>query len=423
MKSVSPELPHVVIIGAGFGGLQAALHLANAQCRVTVIDRNNHHLFQPLLYQVATAGLSPGEIAVPIRHVLRNAKNIQVLMSEVIGVDKNEKTVLLEQGRSIPYDYLIIATGSRHSYFGHDDWEPFAPGLKSISDATKIRAHILCAYEQAELETDLKKQEALLTVVIVGGGPTGVEMAGSIAELARKVLKNEFHNIDPSKTRVILAEAGPRVLGGFPESLSSSAQKELEKLGVEVHVNTRIENIQQNGVRMNGENVEAHTIIWAAGVQASHAAEWLGIFSERDGKVPISPQMNIEGHSEIFVIGDTAKAIGADGKPLPGLAPVAMQQGRYVAKKLRALISRKAYSEPFHYTDKGMLATIGRTFSVASIWKLKVTGWIAWLIWVFVHIMYLIGFRNRVIVMLDWIWAYVSYQRAVRLIVEDKPTR
>ncbi|HEY3876041.1 MAG TPA: NAD(P)/FAD-dependent oxidoreductase [Candidatus Kapabacteria bacterium] len=417
------KLPHVVIVGAGFGGLQAALQLASARCYVTVIDRNNHHLFQPLLYQVATAGLSPGDIAIPIRHVLRRARNTEILMAEVTGVDTAEKKVLLESGRGIPYDYLILATGARHSYLGHEEWEPFAPGLKSISDATQIRGHILSAYEKAELETDPKRQQALLTIVIVGGGPTGVEMAGSIAELARKALKHEFRHFDPSHTRVILAEAGARILSGFPESLSKAARAELEKLGVDVRMGTRIEKISAKGVRMNGVELEASTVIWAAGVQPSKAASWLGIHSERDGRVPVDAHLNPQGHSKIFVIGDTAKVLDTDGHPLPGLAVVAMQQGRYVAKRIRARLSQKSRSVPFRYIDKGMLATIGRTFSVASIWRINVSGWFAWLIWVFVHIMYLVGFRNRVIVILDWMWAYVTYQRAVRLIVEDKPTR
>ncbi|MFI5202541.1 MAG: NAD(P)/FAD-dependent oxidoreductase [Candidatus Kapaibacterium sp.] len=417
---MSEKHPHVVIVGAGFGGLNAALGLRHAPCRVTVIDKSNHHLFQPLLYQVATAGLSPGEIAAPIRHVLRRSRNTEVLMAEVTGADSHNKQVLLQGERSISYDYLIIATGARHSYFGHDEWAQYAPGLKSISDATSIRRNILAAYEEAELETDPIKRESLLTVVIVGAGPTGVEMAGSIIELARLALKNEFRNFDPTNTHVILAEAGPRILTGFPESLSHAAQNELERLGIDVRTGTRVENISANSVRMNGAEVSANTVIWAAGVAASPAGTWLGVKTDHAGRVPVNQYLQVESHPEMYVIGDTALALDANGEPLPGLAPVAIQQGIYVAKRLSSEMEHKSLDLPFRYRDKGVLATIGRSYAIARIGKLRVSGWIAWLMWVFVHIMYLIGFRNRAVVMLDWIWAYVSYQRAVRLIVEEK---
>ncbi|HZK75996.1 MAG TPA: NAD(P)/FAD-dependent oxidoreductase [Candidatus Kapabacteria bacterium] len=416
----SPDLPHIVIIGAGFGGLNAALHLRNAPCRVTVVDKNNHHLFQPLLYQVATAGLSPGDIAAPIRHVLRRAANTEVLMAEVTGIDAERKQVLLAEGNPISYDYLILATGARHSYFGHEEWAPFAPGLKSIADATGIRRRILRAYEEAELERAPSKRAMLLTIVIVGAGPTGVEMAGSIAELARLALKNEFRNFDPASTRVILAEAGPRILPGFPESLSHAARKKLEQLGIEVRTASRVEKISAHSVRMNGNDVSASTVIWAAGVEASAAGTWLGVKTDRAGRVPVNQYLQVELRSEIYVIGDTALAMDTNGEPLPGLAPVAIQQGIYVARQLSRVLEHHSAGKPFHYRDKGTLATIGRSFAIAHIWKLRITGLFAWLLWVFVHIMYLIGFRNRAVVMLDWMWAYISYQRAVRLIVEEK---
>jgi len=340
-------------------------------------------------------------------------------MAEVTGVDSQKKRVLLEGERSISYDYLIIATGARHSYFGNDDWARFAPGLKSIADATDIRRRILRAYEKAELEQDAAKRAALLTIVIVGAGPTGVEMAGSIAELARLALKNEFRHFDPASTCVILAEAGPRILPGFPESLSAAAEKKLERLGIDVRISTRVENISANSVRMNGVEIAAATVIWAAGVAASPAGNWLGAKTDPAGRVPVNQFLHVESHPEIYVIGDTALAKDASGEPLPGLAPVAMQQGIYVAQQIARELRRMPNKAPFRYRDKGTLATIGRAYAIANIWKFRIAGPVAWLVWVFVHIMYLIGFRNRLIVMLDWIWAYVSYQRAVRLIVEE----
>jgi NADH dehydrogenase len=412
--------PHVVILGAGFGGLNAAMKLRNKPCRVTVIDRNNHHLFQPLLYQVATAGLSPGEIAAPIRTVLRGGHNIEVLMAEVTGIDKNAKKVSLRSGRTISYDYLIVATGARHSYFGHPEWEEFAPGLKSIVDATDIRRRILSAYERAELAEDEQALKALLTIVIVGAGPTGVEMAGSIIELARKGMKQEFRNFRPEGTRVLLVEAGPRILAAFPESLSMVAKQALEQLGVEVRTNTRVEQISGNKIVMNGETMTAATTIWAAGVQASRAGEWLGVETDRAGRVPVNRFLQIESLPNVYVIGDTALALDEDGHPLPGVAQVALQSGAYVAKRILGEIHKTTNEKPFHYFDKGTLATIGRAFAVAQIGKAKIAGFAAWIVWVFVHIMYLIGFRNRVLVMIEWAWAYLAYQRGVRLIVEEE---
>src|SRR5581483_6373832 len=379
-----------------------------------------HHLFQPLLYQVATAGLSPGDIAAPIRHILRNARNTEVLMAEVTGVDVERKCVLLAEGRSIPYDHLIIATGARHSYFGHNEWAAHAPGLKSISDATHIGRNVLCAYEAAEAESDPAKRTALLTFVIVGGGPTGVEMAGSIAELAHRALARDFRHFDPADTHIILAEAGPRILSAFDESLSRAARKKLEALGVDVRTSTRVEAMTNTTVRMNGAEVPTHTVMWAAGVQASPAGSWLGVSTDRAGRVPVNRCLEVEGKPHIYVLGDTALALDEQGQPFPGLAPVAMQQGKYIGTRLQKMIAGTPATEPFRYIDKGTLATVGRTFAVAKIGGLRLKGTLAWLVWVFVHILYLIGFRNRFVVMFDWIWAYATYERAVRLIVEEK---
>jgi NADH:ubiquinone reductase (H+-translocating) len=413
-------LPHVVILGAGFGGLNAALALRHAPCHVTVIDKNNYHLFQPLLYQVATAGLSPGEIAAPIRHILRGASNTEVVMAEVMGIDKAAKHVSLAGSQTIAYDFLIVATGARHSYFGHDEWASYAPGLKSIADATNIRRQILSSYEEAELEQDPAKRAALLTIVIVGGGPTGVEMAGSIAELAHKGMTREFQHFRPEKTRVILAEAGERILSAFSDRLSNAAKRELDRLGVEVRTRTRVQAIDAVSVEMNGEHISTNTVIWAAGVEASPASKWLGVSSDPAGRIFVDRELRLEGHPEIFVIGDTALALDEGGEPLPGLAPVAMQQGTYVGKQIARRLRGSKTGKNFHYIDKGMLATVGRAFAVAEIWKLRLYGLLAWLVWVFVHIMYLVGFRNRVLVLTEWAWAYLTFQRGVRLIVEDE---
>lgn len=418
LAATDSALPHVVIVGAGFGGLNAARALRHAPVRVTLIDKRNHHLFQPLLYQVATAGLSPGEIAAPIRHVLRGQRNTEVLMAEVVGVDKERRRVAIQDGTAISFDYLVIATGSYHSYFGHDEWESLAPGLKSIADATNIRRRILLAYERAELETDPQARNALMTIAILGGGPTGVEMAGSIAELAHKGMTHEFQSIRPEDTKVILVEANKRVLANFPVSLSEAATAELQRLGVEIRTSSRVEDVRSDGVMINGEFVPACTAIWAAGVTASPAAKWLGIEGDRAGRVPVTPTLEATGCKNIFVIGDTAHAVGNNCEALPGLAPVAMQQGRYVAKLIASRARGFAGQDKFQYRDKGTLATIGRAFAVAQIGSFSLSGGLAWLIWVFVHIMYLIGFRNRLLVLTEWAWAYVTYQRGVRLIVE-----
>jgi len=416
--------PHVVIIGGGFGGLQAALGLRRANVRVTLLDRNNHHLFQPLLYQVATAGLSPGDIAAPIRAILAHQKHTEVFLAEVVGINKEIREVTFmdltsEAERTITYDYLVIATGARHSYFGRDEWEEFAPGLKSIADATEIRKRTLLAFEAAELESDDARRAIDLTFLLVGAGPTGVEMAGSIAEMAHREFTGNFRHFDPAQAKIILVELGPRVLPAFPEELSQKAQSDLEKLGVSVRTSTRVEAIDADGATMNGERLRARTIIWCAGVEASPAAKWLGVEADRAGRVFVDEKLSLAGHTEIFVIGDTASAKNRDGKQLPGVAPVAIQQGRYVARVLKARVAGKPFEERFRYFNKGDLATIGRSKAVLKLGAIKLSGWIAWVAGLFVHLFYLIGFRNRILVIMQWAWAYFTYQRGVRLIVVD----
>lgn len=425
--------PRVVIIGGGFGGLAAAHALAHANAQVTVIDRNNHHLFQPLLYQVATADLSPADISAPIRSILHKQKNTETLMAEVTGVDTARQVIHARdradaEARDLPYDYLVVATGAREGYFGHDEWAPYAPGLKTITDATAIRRKILLAFEAAEMEPDPAKARAWLTFVIVGGGPTGVEMAGAIADLAHNALKGDFRHIRSTSARVVLVEAASRIFGAFPERLAASATRELRRLGVEVMTGAAVEDVDADGVVIGGERLAARTVIWAAGVQASPASRWLGVDSDRAGRVIVQPDLSVPNHPNIFVIGDTASARDerdANGRPLPGVAPVAMQQGRYVA----ALIARRirgadgtkmtAPDRPFLYHDKGNLATVGRTFAIGSFGRYILSGFPAWLIWSGVHILYLVGFRNRYFVMTQWAWAYFTVQRGARLITID----
>jgi NADH:ubiquinone reductase (H+-translocating) len=415
--------PRIVIIGAGFGGLQAARALRGSKAQVTIIDRSNHHLFQPLLYQVATAGLSPADIASPIRVVMRKVRNSEVLMGEVVDVDTAEKKVILETGVVVPYDYLVIATGATHSYFGKEHWAKFAPGLKSIADATAIRQKILLAFETAEIEQDAERKKALLTMIVVGGGPTGVEMAGSIAEMSRLALCNDFKHFDPTKTRIMLIEGSDRILGQFPEDLAMKAHEELVRLGVEVRTGQRVEEIDEEGVIVGGERIHAKTVIWAAGVKASPAGEWLGAEVDRAGRVVVNGDMSVKGHREIFVIGDTATALDEEGRAFPGVAPVAIQQGKYVGKVLLQRLLGDEITEPFHYFDKGSLATVGRAFAILQFRKFKLAGGLAWLAWIFIHIMYLVEFRNRVAVFLEWLWAYMTYQRGVRLIVGEEEPR
>jgi NADH dehydrogenase len=404
----------VVIVGAGFGGLSAAKALAGSAFDVTVIDRHNYHLFQPLLYQVATAGLSPADIASPIRGILARAPNINVVLGKVSGVDTVRREVIAE-GRRIPFDYLILATGAQHAYFGHGDWAAFAPGLKTIDDATYIRRRILLAFEKAETEADPAERARLLNFVIVGGGPTGVEMAGAIAELANRALAKDFRSIDPRCARIILVEAAPRLLTPFDPSLSEAAKRSLEQLGVEVRLGEAVTALDNEGVSVGGERIEARTVIWGAGVMASPAGLWLGAETDRVGRVKVMPDLSVPGHPGIFVIGDTAAATGADGKPLAGVAPVAKQQGQYVARLLIARRNGKT-APPFRYRDFGSLATIGRKRAIVQMGSFKLKGFIAWLLWSVAHIYFLIGFRNRFVVATNWLWNYLTFQRGTRLI-------
>jgi len=408
----------IVIVGAGFGGLSAAHGLAGADCDVTVIDRRNYHLFQPLLYQVATAGLSPAQIASPIRAILRQAVNVSVVFGKVTNVDKERRVVAIDD-REIHYDRLILATGARHSYFGHDAWESAAPGLKKIDDATDIRRRILTAFENAESSDTAETRRRLLTFIVIGGGPTGVEMAGAIAELARVALRHDFRRINPADAHVVLVEAGPRLLSTFPEKLSEAALASLEKLGVDVRLGARVTHCDVAGVAIDDQHLPAATIIWGAGVMASGAAHWLGVEKDRIGRVLVEPDLSVPSHSDIFVIGDTAHVRNADGQPLPGLAPVAKQQGAYVARLLRAQLQGKPAPAPFRYRSLGTMATIGRRAAVADLGWVKLDGTLAWLLWGLVHVSFLIGFRNRFIVMIDWLWSYITFQSGARLITGE----
>jgi NADH dehydrogenase len=395
-------------VGAGFGGLAAAQALAKAPVDVTLVDRTNHHLFQPLLYQVATAGLSPADIAVPIRQVLRRQRNVRILMTEVTGVDRAGRRVLFADG-SLPFDELILATGSTYHYFGRPEWERAAPSLKTLADATAIRQRILSAFERAEMESDADRKRALMTFVVVGGGPTGVEMAGAIAELAHKALAGDFRSVNPSFAQILLCEAGPRILPSFSEGLSAAAASELDRLGVEVLVGRSVESVDAAGVVVGGRRIEAATVIWCAGVLATPVGRWLGVETDRQGRVRVNPDLSVPGFEGVYVIGDSAAG-------LPALAPVAMQQGRYVAGAIREKLAGRRPA-PFTYLDKGNLATVGRSFAVAEYRGLRWKGSAAWLLWLVVHIYYLITFRNRFFVLLQWAWAYVTFQRGARLIV------
>lgn len=407
--------PHVVIVGAGFGGLSAAKALATAPVSVTVIDRRNHHLFQPLLYQVATAGLSPADIAYPIRSILSRQRNTTVLLGEATGIDKERRELLLGDER-ILFDYLVLATGARHAYFGHDEWEPFAPGLKSLEDATEIRRRVLLSFERAEVECDTDERRKLLTFVIIGAGPTGVEMAGAVAEIARHALASDFRNIDPRSARVVLVEGGPRVLPAFPESLSSKAQSMLTQLGAEIRLGVPVTACDADGVIVGKDRIHARTVIWAAGVTASPAARWLDVTADRAGRVVVGRDLSVPGHDNIFVIGDTAAAMDAGGKPLPGLAPVAKQQGQYIARLIERRVAGRGPAPGFIYHSGGNLATIGRRAAVADFGTVKLSGFFAWVLWSVAHIYFLIGFRSRMTVAFQWLWAYLTYERGARLI-------
>ena len=408
-------LPHVLIVGGGFAGLWATRALASAPVRITLLDRENHHVFQPLLYQVATAGLSAPDISAPLRHILRRQRNVTVLMAEARVIETPRKRVIDAEGKAHDYDYLVLATGATHAYFGHDDWSRFAPGLKTLDDALAIRRRILSAFERAEMEPDPAAQAAWLTFAIVGAGPTGVELAGTLAEIARHTLRHEFRRIDPHAARVLLLEAGPRVLSSFPESLSEKARKQLERLGVEVHTGTPVGAIDADGVLLGAQRIAARTVLWSAGVAASPLAKSLGVALDRAGRVPVQADLSIAGLPEVFVAGDLA-SVQQEGKPDPGVAPAAKQMGNCVAKVIRARIAGQA-AESFRYRDFGNLATIGRMAAVVDVRGWHLSGVLAWWFWLAAHVWFLIGFRNRLVVLIDWARAYWSYQRSARIIV------
>ncbi len=415
--------PKIVIVGGGFGGLTAAQALRKTPAEVTLVDRQNHHLFQPLLYQVAMAGLAPSEIAAPIRSILSRQRRTTVLLDEVERVDLAARTVELSHGETLPYDYLILAPGARTHYFGNDAWEHYAPGLKSLDDAVEIRRRVLVSFEAAERETDPALRAKYLSFVVIGGGPTGVELAGDIAELARYALSRDFRRVRPSETRVLLIEAGPRVLPGFDPKLSEDTVRQLSELGVHVRTGSLVSNIGPEGVTLaTGEVIAADTVLWAAGVGGAPLLSRLGIDVDRGGRVAVNKDCSIPGHPEVFVIGDAASFLDDNGKPLPGVSPVAMQMGRYVARQIAVAVAAQRAGqkppprEPFRYHDKGSMATVGRSRAVAQVGQLKLRGILAWLAWLLVHIWYLIGFRNRLIVMIDWAWSYLTYRRGARLI-------
>ncbi|WOS41494.1 NAD(P)/FAD-dependent oxidoreductase [Xanthomonas rydalmerensis] len=415
------RVPHLIVVGGGFAGLWATRALAKAPLRITLIDRRNHHLFQPLLYQVATAGLSAPDIAAPLRQILRHQDNVEVRLGEVVHIDKQARQVRLADGQALDYDYALVATGATHAYFGHDDWAAHAPGLKTLDDALQLRRHLLLAFERAEAETDPAARAAWLSFAIVGGGPTGVELAGTLAEIARHTLKHEFRRIDPAEARVRLIEAGPRVLSSFPEHLSAKAQKQLEKLGVEVLTGVPVAEIDAHGYRLGSTFVPARTVVWAAGVAASPLAKTLQTPLDRSGRVQVQPDLSVPGHPELFVAGDLAEVQQADGRPVPGVAPAAKQMGRHVADTLRRRLRGDTASVPFRYADYGNLATIGRMAAIVHLGRLQLSGVLAWWFWLAAHVFFLIGFRNRVVVLLNWAWAYWSYQRAARIILGDPP--
>jgi NADH:quinone reductase (non-electrogenic) len=411
--------PEVVIVGGGFGGLYTARALRRALVHVTIVDRRNHHLFQPLLYQVATAALNPADIAAPIRSVFRGWSNVSVLLAEAVAVDLQAKTLVLADG-TLPYDYLVLATGATHSYFGHEEWAPFAPGLKSIEDALEIRRRVLLAYEMAERERDPERRGEWLTFVIIGGGPTGVELAGALAEISRQALSREFQHIDPSHARIILIEGVARVLPSYPEDLSAKAQQQLERLGVDVRTGARVTGIDATGVTLGHERIPARTIVWAAGVAASPLAASVGAARDRAGRVRVDPTLAVPGHDDVFVIGDLA-AVEQDGHLVPGVAPAAIQMGRHVARQIRRTLAGQP-RQPFRYRDKGSFATIGRGKAVGElVGGVKLSGFLAWVAWLAIHIFFLIGFRNRVLVLFQWAYSYVTFRRGARLITGAPP--
>jgi len=414
---MNAKTPRVVVVGAGFGGLEAARKLAKIPVQVTVLDRKNHHTFQPLLYQVATAGISPGEIAAPIRWILRGRKNVEVLLADVQGFDLERRKVICPDLEVI-YDYLIVAAGAGHSYFGHDAWEPMAPGLKTIEDALEIRRRVLLAFELAEKATLAGQPELPLNFVIVGAGPTGVELAGTLAEIAKNVLRREFVSINPARTRIILLEGGPRVLPSYAPDLSESAVRQLERLGVQVRTSALVTSIEAGAVWVGSERLPATVVLWAAGVQASPLGKQLDVPLDRAGRVMVNRDSSIPGHPEVFVVGDLASLKDERGNLLPGVAPVAMQQGRAAADNIKRDLQRHPRKD-FHYLDKGSLATIGRAAGIAQRGRIHISGYFAWLAWLFVHVFFLIGFRNRIIVLIQWAWSYLTYERGARLITGD----
>jgi len=409
------KIPHVVIVGGGFGGLWAARALAGSPVRVSLIDRVNHHLFQPLLYQVATAGLSMPDIAAPLRHILRRQRNVTVLLGEVVAIDRDLRRLRCADGGEFDYDYLIVASGARHAYFGRDDWAVHAPGLKTLDDALLIRRKVLTAFERAEAEPDADRRAAWLNFVVIGGGPTGVELAGTLAEIARHTLRREFRRVDPAAARVLLVEAGPRVLSALPETLSAKAAAQLHKLGVEVHTGRPVTAVDADGIALGEERIDARTVLWAAGVAASPLGRCLGADLDRAGRVLVADDLSLPGHPEVFVVGDLASR-QQDGKPVPGVAPAAKQMGTHAAHMIRAELAGRP-RKPFRYHDVGSLATIGRMAAVADLGRVRLSGLIAWWFWLLVHILFLIGFRSRLIVLINWSWSYWTYQRHARIIV------
>jgi len=411
-------LPQVVIIGGGFAGLDAARRLRKVPCEVTIVDRHNHHVFQPLLYQVATAGLSPGDIASPIRWILRKQARLRVLLANVERIEPSAKQLVLDRGERLTYDYLIVAAGATHSYFGHDAWSDIAPGLKTLDDALALRRRLLLAFEDAEREPDPARQRLLLTFVLIGGGPTGVELAGALAEIARQALKEEFDAVDPASARILLIEAGPSILPAFPENLRDSARRALQRLGVDVREGRAVSNVEPGAVSIGDERIEAHTIVWAAGVAAESISRDLSQELDRVGRVIVNPDLSVPGNPAVFVAGDLASFSHQTGKPLPGVAQVAKQEGAHAAANIGRLIAGQP-TKPFRYYDPGNMATIGRNAAIADFGFLRVSGYLGWLLWLFIHITFLIGFRNRASVLLQWAAAYLTYQRSVRLITRD----
>ncbi len=430
MQVSSPQqLPRIVVVGGGFAGLEVARRLRKSPVDVTLVDRHNYHLFQPLLYQVATGGLSPANIATPLRSIVRKQPNCEVLLAEVVDFDVNHQRVVLADGE-LKYDKLVLAAGATHSYFGNDHWEQFAPGLKTVSDAAEIRRRIYVAFEAAERETDAERRRALMTFVVVGGGPTGVELAGALSEVARHTLKNDFRHINPGEARILIVEAAPHILSHYPDDLCQKAAKKVRDLGIEVHTATMVTEITADLVRLQPKDGEeqvimTETVLWGAGVAANplgkKLADSLGLEADRAGRLPVNENCQIAGHDDIFVIGDIAKFIAADGNPLPGLASVAVQQGAYVAKAITSQIKTGMIAKPFVYSDKGTMATIGRASAVAEIGKFKFCGWFAWILWLFIHLMLIVQFQNRVLILLQWAWNYMTFNRSNRIILGDEP--